>query len=79
MKIDKFIIDSLERYSKHGIETGGFLRAVLENDLMLAIGKADSYNRENLHAICIYIYNELPHSIWGSREKVERHLEKNRK
>lgn len=78
MKIDKFIIDSLERYSKHGIETGGFLRAVLENNLMEAVARADMENRKNIHSICTYIYNNLPHEIWGSFEKVEHHIKKHR-
>lgn len=71
--IDNFIKDSLKRYVERGIEPGGFLTAVLENDLMGAMGRADAINRANLHNICRYVYNELPSHIWGSREIVQNH------
>lgn len=70
------IKESLNRYAKDRIPPGGFLTAVLENDLMGAIGSADHINRQRLHEICKYVYNELPSSIWGSREKVQNHLKR---
>lgn len=68
---------SLKRYVENKIPTGGFLRAVLENNLFVAIGRADIQNRNKLHNICIYIYNELPSNCWGSKEKVEKWLNQN--
>lgn len=73
--IDINIKEALDRYIEHRISPGGFLKAVLENNLMEAIGRADTINRNNLHAICKYIYNELPGHIHGSKEKVKKHLE----
>lgn len=70
----EIIKESLDRYTKDRIPTGGFLTAVLENDLMGAMGRADHINRQRLPEICKYIYNELPSGIWGSREKVQNHL-----
>lgn len=70
----KLTIESLTRYKEDHIETGSFLRAVLENDLFTAIGKADFENRYKLHEICTYIYNELPPESWGSRERVKQWL-----
>lgn len=72
--IDENIRESLNRYIKHRIHAGGFLTAVLENNLMEAMGRADSVNRANLHEICKYIYNNLPRESWGSREKVQNYL-----
>ena len=69
------IIESLNRYVTVRIPTGGFLRAVLENDLMEALGRADSQNKAELSAICNYVYNELPMNCWGSRERVRKWLE----
>lgn len=72
--VDEFIKESLSRYVEHRISPGGFLTAVLENNLMEAVGRADAINMRNLHEISKYVYNELPSNVWGSREKVEKHL-----
>ena len=77
--IDKNIKDSLSRYVEQRIKPGGFLTAVLENNLMDAVARADTMNMINLHSICKYIYNELPWHVWGSPEKVKNHLENNNK
>ena len=53
---------------------GGFLTAVLENDLMQAFGQADQYNLAALKEILIYVRWEIPASCWGSPEKVQAHL-----
>lgn len=49
---------------------GGFLMAVLENNLKEAFGRADSYNIQTLGAIVSYCYNHLPAECWGSPAKV---------
>lgn len=64
----------LERYVKERIPTGHFLRAVLENDLTEAFGRADLDNREALFDIVQYVYNELPMTCWGSKDKVNEWL-----
>ena len=69
------IKESLNKYTKDRIPPGGFLKAVLENDLMGAIGSADHINRQRLHEICKYVYNELPSGIWGSKDIVKSHLQ----
>ncbi len=70
--------DSLARYVEHRIETGGFLRAVLENNLKEACGRADEQNQATLFHIVGYIYNELPSVAWGSPEKVRQWLNRDR-
>lgn len=67
--------ESLIRYRDKHCPTGGFLRAVLENDLMMAVSKADLPNLGALHHIVAWIYNYMPRMAHGSPEKVERWLE----
>lgn len=69
------IIHSLKRYQDGHIETGGFLRAVLENDLKEAVGRADTTNQILLPAIVSHCYNHLRSDCWGSPEKVKAWLE----
>lgn len=51
------------------------MRAVLENNLTEAFGRADMDNREAMFDIVQYCYNELPFVCWGSKEKVSKWLE----
>jgi len=62
--------NSLDRYVKDKIPTGGFLRAVLENNLKEAFGRADEEATVQMKEIVMYCYNELPYTCWGSPEKV---------
>lgn len=62
--------DAMQRYIESGIEPGGFLRAVLENDLMHAVGKADEINRERLPDYAMYLYNYAPGQCHGNPERV---------
>lgn len=64
------IMEALGRYIDGHIATGSFLRAVLENDLKGALGRADPECRAALHAIVAYLYNEAPGDCWGSKEAV---------
>ncbi len=61
----------IDRHVSHGVPTGSFLQAVLENNLMEAIGRADDDNRQDLYEICDYIYNEIPSTCHGSPQKVK--------
>ena len=73
-EIKKSTLDSLKRYVENRIPTGDFLYAVLTNDLMEAMGRADNENREALFEICGYVYNEMPSTCHGSPEKVAKWL-----
>jgi hypothetical protein len=65
---------SLDRYGKKKTETGGFLRSVLENDLMGAVGRADYGNMGDLFEICNYVWNKLPATCHGSKKIVKEWL-----
>ncbi len=66
--------ESLDRYARDRIPTGGFLRAVLANDLMEAMGRADESNRDDLFQICEYVYNDMPSNCHGSYGTVDTWL-----
>jgi len=65
----------MKRYIEGRTPPGGFLTAVLNNNLMEAMGRADRINRERLFDICNFLYNEAPAVCWGSPERVKRWLE----
>lgn len=69
-KIPYAIRSSLDRYALTHVETGGFLRAVLENDLEGALARADLESFQSLKDIVLYVHNELPGNCYGSPERV---------
>ena len=50
----------------YGHSIGHFLTAVLTNDLVGAINRADKENLAALRQIVQFVYNELPSPCWGS-------------
>jgi hypothetical protein len=58
--------------------TGGFLQAMLENDLRTAVARADVMNAtdKNLQAIVRYLHMCAPAGSWGDPEKVKYWLNK---
>ncbi len=62
--------DTMRRYIERGIPTGSFLEAVLCNDLMGALGRADEENRAALHGYAVYLYSYAPNGCHGSPSKV---------
>ena len=65
---------SLDRYVEDRIATGGFLHAVLTNDLFGAMERADEFNRDDLYNIVKYIFNHIPGECYGSKAKVSKWL-----
>lgn len=61
----------VERYIEDGVATGDFLKAVISNDLINAVGRADFLNIDRLAGIVNWFYNNAPMSCWGSKEKYE--------
>jgi len=54
------LVNSMESFLFHGTQPGGFLTAVLNNDLKGAIAKGDLKSRECLPELVIFIYNHFP-------------------
>lgn len=72
--IPQELIEGLILYRDEIIKPGGYLTAILENNLFDAVGKGDTVNLLVLKELCVYIYHELPGDIWGSKEIVEKYL-----
>ena len=66
--------ESINQYVAKHCPVGGFLKAVLSNDLFSAMGRADENNRANLFDIISYLWNEVPGNCWGSPEAVQSWL-----
>ena len=75
MSIPEHGKEALARYVIQHIKPGGFLTAVLQNDLVTAVGNADSKNIKNIPAYVSWLYNWAPISCWGSRINVKEWLE----
>jgi len=61
--------ERLDSYIQNREPVGGFLAAVISNDLFNACSRADDHNITNLPAYTAYLYNEAPSECWGSPEK----------
>jgi len=68
------ITESLLRYWHQRCPTGGFLQAVLENDLRDACCLADDTNIRHLPGIVSFCWWQLPALAWGSPAKVRAWL-----
>lgn len=64
------MVDGLVRYIEDGIIPGGFLQAVITNDLKEACARADDENRYLLWDYVNVLYNHAPSQCWGSSEKM---------
>lgn len=58
--------DAMKLYIENGIPPGSFLSAVLSNDLMGALGRADDVNRSALHRYGTFLYSYAPPACFGS-------------
>lgn len=63
--MDEDIKESIDRYANHGVPTGGFLQACIENNLSEAVGRADDRHMAMIPAIVGYLYNEVDRRCWG--------------
>ena len=62
--------DALRRWVFTACPPGGFLTAMLSNDLMGAVGKADGENIKCIPQIAMFIYNRVPANCQGSVERM---------
>ncbi len=73
--IDRCIQRVLESYRDEGCPTGGFLQAVLSNDLFGAFKRADLNNRATMYDIVSWCFCELPRASLGSRKAYKEWVE----
>lgn len=62
---------AIARYIEHGIRPGHFLTALLSNDFMEAMGRADSENMAAIQGWAQFLYNYVPSNCYRSPEKVK--------
>lgn len=64
------LAESLRAYLEHGRPLGSFLEAVVSNDLIDAVARADSVNMRLLPEIVAFVYTHFPARgvCHGSRE-----------
>lgn len=60
----------MQEWIEEGKIQGGFLMSVLENDLHLAVKRADSTNSRRLLDYIDYLLGHAPHNCWGTPRKV---------
>lgn len=63
---------SVKRYIEQGIPPGGFLSAVIRNDLAEAYDRADHINQGRLGDVVQFFHSEAPSLCWGSQEKLDQ-------
>jgi len=66
------ILRGLKNYERDHTPVGGFLRAVLCNDLMETMHRGDERSLEALRAIVEYVYWELPSDCWGDYDRYKK-------
>ena len=61
-----YMQNGMRLYVEHGVMPGDFLMAVLSNDLLGALRKADDLNQSILPVYGRFLYNEAPCGCYGS-------------
>ncbi len=69
-EVQRRIVPMLQAYCDKGEIPGGFLTAVLSNQLFQAFAAADEFNGQHIAEIVVWIYNNLPAGCWGSPSRV---------
>lgn len=64
--IPKAIKYQIDQYIEAGVTPSSFLYAILTNDLMVAIQKADDINKLHIPDIVAYLRNYLPVGSYGN-------------
>lgn len=74
-EVPRGTLNSLILYAQEGVPTGGFLHAVLSNDLRGAVARADKANLQAIKSIVEFVCNQLPQLCHGSPDKVAAWIE----
>jgi len=74
--IPEYMRDGLLSYVLHGLPPGGFLKAVLANDLKGAVNRADMNNLNAIERYVDFLHKYAPSDCWGNLGKVNSWFEK---
>lgn len=77
--VPSYMQDGLLDYLEYGIPPGGFLTAILENDLFQTYARADQINCLTVGAYVSFLYNHADGRSYGSREKVQQWVDSKRR
>ena len=69
--IPEHMRNDLVNYIVDGVSTGGFLKAVIKNNLIDTYGTADGTNEKHIKAYADFLYNVMPATAFGSQERYE--------
>ena len=69
-RLPDYMANPVYLYAAHRIPPGNFLQAVLTNDFMDVVGRADRHNIERLKEWAQFLYNEMPTGSYGSSANV---------
>ena len=70
--VPEHVLDELDRYGKDAKPLGGFLTAVVSNNLQGAVGRADPEMMQVLKQIVTYVNCQLSPQCRGSMDHVRR-------
>lgn len=73
--LPKHMQDAMRRYMEDGIPPGSFLEAVLSNDLLGALSRADHVNVSLLYAYGEFLYTEAPILSYGCKDRYKAWIE----
>ena len=68
--------EALERYFLYAFEPGSFVKAVLCNDLVSSVARADHFNKPAIAGIVEWIVNNAPEGSWGHEEYYQEWINK---
>jgi hypothetical protein len=75
LRLPEHLRSGMRRYIEMRIETGAFLRKVLENDLVGAFEQADALSELSMREIVDFLRFDVPREAWGSPPAVKAWLE----
>ena len=68
--------EALERYFLYAFEPGSFVKAVLCNDLVSSVARADHFNKPAIAGIVEWIVNNAPEGSWGHEDYYKEWISK---
>jgi len=75
-QLPQHIREDFRMYIEQGVPQGGFMTALLSNNLKETFARADQRNNSYIPAYVDFLYWSVPADIWGSEEKVKLHLQR---
>jgi hypothetical protein len=69
--IPRYMHRAIIDFYENGWQPGGFLTAVINNDLKESVGRADDTNINCLKNYVMWFYNHAPGGSWGFENAVE--------